>query len=248
MKALIALVLGTAPAVASGHHGGSHGTTTTSTSWNGSATSIGYVALPAPTYVYVTRAAPSCIESSDVVGARECMRFGAWSQNLQLPSLFVDAGMHVRRFPMTFLSGTGGSAVLSRNAMMSAMRVGVGLPHHLYAALEGELGGVAMPAMGPDVMPDQGMFLAGYGVVGARAGTEHALISVELAGGGRSVAAVAEMADASGTVLETRARGEVWLGPWASLGATIGASLVERGDWMAGLYLGVHSRAFGGGR
>ena len=31
-------------------------------------------------------------------------------------------------------------------------------------------------------------------------------------------------------------------------GATIGSNMLARGDWMAGVYLGFHSRAFAGGR
>jgi hypothetical protein len=49
-------------------------------------------------------------------------------------------------------------------------------------------------------------------------------------------------------VVEARARGELWLSPWITAGATVGASVLDRGDWMAGVYLGVHSRAFAGSR
>lgn len=49
-------------------------------------------------------------------------------------------------------------------------------------------------------------------------------------------------------IVEARARGELWLNPWITAGAIMGASVVDQGDWMAGLYVGFHSRAFAGGR
>jgi hypothetical protein len=35
---------------------------------------------------------------------------------------------------------------------------------------------------------------------------------------------------------------------WFTFGAAVGANVLERGDWLAGLYLGLHSRAYGGTR
>ena len=53
---------------------------------------------------------------------------------------------------------------------------------------------------------------------------------------------------ALGAVAEARVRGELWLGPWLTAGVTVGASVLERNSWMGGVYLGVHTRAFGGDR
>ena len=49
-------------------------------------------------------------------------------------------------------------------------------------------------------------------------------------------------------VAEARARGELWLSPWLTAGVTLGTSVLETHAWMGGLYLGVHTRAFGGER
>jgi len=47
-------------------------------------------------------------------------------------------------------------------------------------------------------------------------------------------------------VLEARARAELWLNPWITVGAQAGANVAAKGDWMTGLYFGFHSRAFAG--
>ena len=47
-------------------------------------------------------------------------------------------------------------------------------------------------------------------------------------------------------VIEARARAELWLNPWLTLGAQAGANVMARGDWMTGVYLGAHTRAFAG--
>lgn len=49
-------------------------------------------------------------------------------------------------------------------------------------------------------------------------------------------------------IVEARARGELWLSPWLTAGVTLGTSVIEQRAWMGGLYLGVHTRAFGGER
>jgi hypothetical protein len=49
-------------------------------------------------------------------------------------------------------------------------------------------------------------------------------------------------------LLEARARVDVWLAPWFTIGGSVGASLIEEGSWMAGLYLGFHTWAYAGDR
>jgi hypothetical protein len=192
-----------------------------------------------------------CVEHTDVVGIRQCTRFGTWS--LIAPAVAVDIGFHMRHLAVTpfgnpalLLRTVGAPAPPSTTAMLSAMRIGLGIGAHLYVALEGEMGSATPSPEIADQTP--GVFLGGYGVVGARAATRHALFAVELVGGGRDVLENYEMAPANSRVLETRARVELPLGPWAAIGATLGSSVIEHDDWMAGLYVGVHSLAFSGGR
>lgn len=196
-----------------------------------------------------------CDETTDILGMRECTPFGTWSQSMRFPSVFLDTGMHVRSLPV-MVYGTGMAQRASALASMAELRVGVDLPLHLYAALEGELGSASAPDAGDlsglrtdgemSTGSTSGMFLGGYGVLGARFGTHAGLFALEAAAGARHVTGV--MSDASTGAVEARARAEVWLGPWITLGGTLGTSVVERGDWMTGVYLGLHSRAFAGGR
>jgi hypothetical protein len=47
-------------------------------------------------------------------------------------------------------------------------------------------------------------------------------------------------------LLEARARAALWLSPFLNLGVTAGASVIDRGAWMAGVNLGFVTQAFGG--
>lgn len=155
-------------------------------------------------------------------------------------------------------------------AVLSTMRVSVALPRGLYTGLEVDLGGLTqtgqvgmeMTSTGvfgsPSLTQDRGLIVDALGVAGVRGTTGFGGLGVELAGGLRAVSysfrssyhgceestSVRALAPAA----EARARGELWLGPWLTAGVVVGASLLERSNWMGGFYLGVHSRAFGGDR
>jgi hypothetical protein len=127
-----------------------------------------------------------------------------------------------------------------------------------YIGAEGEIGGlvsspaVATTAEGPLSMnATSAMLLGGAGVVGAMSRQGNAAFGVELAAGGRSV--VYQLGDSSsasstsvGTaVVEPRARAQYWVTPFVALGAQVGANVIDHGDWMAGAFLAVHTRAYG---
>ncbi|HTL33999.1 MAG TPA: hypothetical protein VL326_12780, partial [Kofleriaceae bacterium] len=155
-------------------------------------------------------------------------------------------------------------------AATTTLRLGVIPSHGFYAALEGELGGLTSAASastemmstgtfgGPQLVQQGGLVMGAYGVAGVRGSLGRATLAVEGAGGVRQTRyhfdstyhaceTTSTIADTR-AVVEARARAEVWAGPWFTLGATVGANLAERGDWLAGLYLGLHSRAYAGGR
>lgn len=88
-------------------------------------------------------------------------------------------------------------------------------------------------------------YAGAYGVVGAEHATRLGSIGVELAGGWRGLRFRGGIDDVHSYVAEPRVRGQLRIGEQLSLGAMAGASIAERGSWMAGLYLGVHSAAFG---
>lgn len=237
-----------------------------------------------------TQVTSGCAEASDVVGYRRCRPFGAWgSSTLRRPQITVEAGAMLRRFP-SLLGGQMGSvthggetfafrmvqsstASVSRaldTAVLSTVRVSVGMRSGLYSGLELDLGGVTRPGAtstemmstgvfgSPDVQQSGGFIVDSVGLVGLRGRTGFGTLGVEMAGGLRSVSydfhssyhGCEQMTGimAFSPVAEARARGELWLSPWLSAGAMVGASVLQRNAWMGGLYLGVHSRAFGGER
>jgi hypothetical protein len=153
--------------------------------------------------------------------------------------------------------------------VVTSLRLGIGSRTGIYGALEAEIGGLVRDSAGaaemtssgvlgtPTIAKTSAMVMSGLGVLGVRAG-ERNRFGIEVAGGMRNVsyhytshylACENEMTvTASQKVLELRARASTWLTPFLSLGATAGASVIDRGDWMAGLYLGVHTHAFAGNR
>lgn len=155
-------------------------------------------------------------------------------------------------------------------ALLSSLRASVGLSRAVYAGLEVDLGSVRPPdaataemasagAFGsPDLQPGHGLLVDSLGVVGVRAALGFGSVGVELAGGLRAISYnfhssyhdchQSTSIDALAGVAEARARGELWLTPWLTAGATLGTSVLERNAWMGGVYLGVRSRAFGGDR
>lgn len=154
-------------------------------------------------------------------------------------------------------------------ALLSSLRASIGLSRAVYAGLEVDLGGVTQPGASaemastgvfgsPDLRPGHGLLVDSLGIAGVRAGTGFGALGLELAGGLRAVSysfhssyhdcRQATSVGALAAVAEARARGELWLTPWLTAGAMLGTSVLERNAWMGGVYLGVHSRAFGGDR
>lgn len=155
------------------------------------------------------------------------------------------------------------------SALLTTMRFGVGVSRHLYVASDVELGGLVSPRAEaqmtssgqfgtPSITPARTMVLDVLGAVGAQASAGRGTFAVELAGGLRTLRhqyesrylACQQTETISETygVVETRARAQAWLTPFVSLGATVGASVLDRADWTVGVQLGVHSRAFAGSR
>ena len=225
----------------------------------------------------------ACEESTDVEGYRECVQFGLWADNMTIPRIVIEVGSNVRQFTSMAPGADGSvthgdetfayrvampaSAQRAETAVTMTARMLVGTDH-LYAGLEGEIGGLAAPASvtaemlstgtyGSPVLDETGAtFLGGYGVAGVRAGTSRFAVAAEMAGGVRDVeyrfdssyhdCEQTSSIDAVRGVVEARARAEVWVYPWVSIGATVGTSVLDRGDWLGGMYVGLHSRAYGG--
>jgi len=155
-------------------------------------------------------------------------------------------------------------------AVLTSLRASVALSHGMYTALEVDLGGLAQPGQTPTEMMSSGVFgtpelqqergllVDSLATVGVRAATHAGAISAELAGGVRYASYSFHSSyhqceqsvsiKATEPLAEARVRGELWVTPWLTAGLTVGTSVIERHTWMGGLYLGVHTHAFGGER
>jgi len=154
--------------------------------------------------------------------------------------------------------------------VLSTLRATLGLSHGLYAGAEVDLGGLVAPgraatemmssgAFGePELRQDGGFVVDSLATVGIRGAGHAGAVAVELSGGMRALSygfhssyhdcVTGSSVLVYAPVAEARARGELWLSPWLTAGVTVGTSVLESRAWMGGLYLGVHTRAFGGGR
>jgi hypothetical protein len=151
------------------------------------------------------------------------------------------------------------------SATVFTMRLGVGLGRGLYLAGEAELGGITamagraeMTSTGmrgaPSITADSGIVLGAAGVLGAGGSIGPASLGVELAGGVRAITYYYESRylactshlshSVSSSILEARARAQLWVSPFLHVGVSAGASVVERGAWMAGVHLGFASMAY----
>ncbi len=150
-------------------------------------------------------------------------------------------------------------------ATVFTMRLGLGLSRHVYLAGEAELGGLTrttghaeMTSTGmrgaPSITAGSGVVLGAAGVLGVGGSLGPASLGVEVAGGVRSItyyyesrylACTSYLSHAvSSSVLEARARAQLWVSPFFHVGVSAGTSVVERGAWMAGVHLGFASKAY----
>jgi hypothetical protein len=155
-------------------------------------------------------------------------------------------------------------------AVLSTLRAGIGLPHGFYTAVEVDLGALAQPGRAstemmtsgsfgsPELQQQRGFVVDSVGTIGVHGATHAGGLGVELAGGLRAVSYSFHSSyhDCEGTtrirafapIAEARVRGELWLSPWLTAGVIAGTSVIEQHSWMGGVYLGVHTRSFGGDR
>jgi hypothetical protein len=196
-----------------------------------------------------------CIEHTDLVGYRRCTEYGEWGSNLLDPYTFLDLGANTRhltsrRRGIARVIGvptppTGDSATV----VTFDMRMGFAVNHIAYLALDTELGDFAAITPASSVTASRDVYVDGKLVFGLRGSIPLAMVRAELAAGGRHIEYDgADREPRNEAVLEARVRGEIWLSPWVTVGGVIGASLVTRDDWMAGLFIGIHTYSYAGGR
>jgi hypothetical protein len=151
-------------------------------------------------------------------------------------------------------------------AVLTTLRLGFAPARNLYLAGELELGGLArtpnrveMMSTGtfgaPSITPTSTLVVGGTAVAGLRGDLRGLTLGAEVAGGARVTSYLYEShylscvtttsIQTTSSILEARARASLWLSPFINVGASVGASVIDRGGWMAGLHLGFASRAFG---
>jgi len=194
-----------------------------------------------------------CVDESDVVGFRRCPEYGEWGANLLDPYVFVDFGMNRRHFVASgtppALAARTTTGMTSKSGSTDALtfdeRVGFRISHNIYLAFDFELGNFEVDDSDPTT---HDVILAGFGAIGWRGDVHLGVLSVELAGGGMEYSYPTDTSMHKQALVEARVHGDIWLSPWCTLGGMVGTNLLEKGDWMAGLYFGFHSYAFAGDR
>ena len=209
----------------------------------------------------------TCVETSDVVGYRECSRFGdRWSGGR---SLSWELGAVALTLPIDPIdqpldpvdpARRGISAGGSASATALRLRSLYGLAPHFYVASELTFGAitnapliaVAPAARNATSMPNEtrGHVLGGMLAAGTRSMVlDHITFGTEVAFGPRVTLLTAPRAPDTlfgqgGMTLEARAHGTVWMSPHWSAGVMFATSLVERGDYSVTLALGLHAFPF----
>ncbi len=194
---------------------------------------------------------PPCFDTSDVVGYRSCPAYGSWGDNLLAPYVFVQIELNVRHFaaaaePRASVAARTESPVSTTSAGRVATtydeRFGVALTDALYTALDVELGNFPV---GTPPQSDPELVLGALASIGLQQRIGPITLNGELAGGVLATSTATDTALQPEAVIEARARADLWLGPWCTLGALIGRDLLRQGEWMYGFNIGFHSHTYG---
>ena len=200
---------------------------------------------------YRLNAPDPCPNRGGIVGRRACPRYGEWA--IDWPAVTVTFGLsmrHIAQGPVPNSTARSSSSVTTPTTIdddsLSVGRYSISeqvaiAPNPLtFFAFEVEFS----PSRPENLAPGERQFSAASQLVaGLRGGGKTLRLGVEVAGGMRIVDAEDDQDD---LVLEARARGDIWMTPWLTIGVLIGSSLIDRGDWVTGISLGTHTNAFDG--
>jgi len=106
--------------------------------------------------------------------------------------------------------------------------------HQLYVGAEGEAGKASA---------DDADIGGAYAIVGIERASKVGSVGAELATGWRGLR-IPNDHTINRFLLEPRVRGQIWIAEQWSLGGTVGAGFGNSTEWMAGVFLGLHSNAF----
>ncbi len=209
--------------------------------------------------------AKGCHEVSDVVGLQHCSRFGMWSRDADVPRLWIDLGYFHERFQSeAFTPGAVARATapqpgaLGTGVAGGSVRALVGIGRVVYT------GGELLPGVVNDeppvagLQPTLGAMFGFHGVVGVHVERYRVALSAELATGFR----VMQLGycvpytnckspdywddNQARLELQARARVDVYLAPYWSLGVGYGHSLVDRDDHLWMVSTAIHIRPMDG--
>lgn len=195
-----------------------------------------------------------CLLDDGVVGRRSCPEYGVWGEALEGPYVLVRLGMNMRHLPRraapatttasqrSTVSPAAMDAGASDTSYTMVEQISVATSRVSYLGVEMELSPIT-----PEGVPGQRTYEAGGQLVaGLHGGARTLKIGAELAAGARIVDDHRGTGETGEGVVEARARGDLWLTPWFTVGADAGVSLLDRGEWFMGFCLGIHSYSFGG--
>lgn len=196
---------------------------------------------------------PDCASRGGVVGHRRCPPYGIWGAALEAPYAAVSVGINMRRLlrapapkPMTAARSTEpppSAALGGADTSYTVLeRLDIATNSLMYVGFEFEIS----PTADETPAPGACTFAAGsQALFGLRGGFRRLKLGGEIAAGDRMVEVAFVDADDE-FVLEARVRGQLWLTPWVTIGGLYGTSLLDRGEWLAGIQLGVHTYSWGG--
>jgi len=192
---------------------------------------------------------PEVCSDGDVVGDG-CPPHGMWGAALEAPYVVVGIGFNMRRLPRhpttsPIARSTDTWTVEPYGSDMSytiSQTIDIVTTPVSYIGLDVEVSPTASEALAPG---ERSMAAGGALLLGLHGGNSALKVGVELAAGGRVVDSQ-DVFNGEEAVLEVRAHGDFWITPWFTIGALMGASLLERGDVVTGIQLGFHSWSYGG--
>jgi hypothetical protein len=175
-----------------------------------------------------------------------------WGAALEDPYVAIRVGFHVRRLPRppapeprAAARSTSGATIAPTGSDTSytiAETISIATSRVSFIGFEVEIS----PNAAQNPAPGARAYAAGAQLLlGLHGGTHRFGVATELAGGIRVVETDLTDNGEQG-VLEARAHADLWLTPWFTIGGLAGTSLLERGDWLIGIQLGLHTYSYAG--
>lgn len=193
-----------------------------------------------------------CSDDGGIVGRRTCPPYGMWGAARDAPYVLVVLGFNMRHLPRKPRPTTDAIARTTTptterpagadTSYSIAESINIATSPISYIGFEVEIS----PTTPENPAPGERTFAAGAQLLlGIHGSTRRLKLAAELAAGARVVDNEFPSTDDE-PVLEGRARGDLWITPWFTIGGIIGTSFLDRDEWVAGINLGFHTYSYGG--